>query len=740
MIGEKISHYRILEKIGSGGMGAVFKAEDLKLFRTVALKLLPIELTSDNEAKKRFIREAQAASALQHNNICTIHEIDETEDGQYFIAMDYYEGETLKSRISKVRLSIDEIVDITTQIAEGLKKAHEKGIIHRDIKPANIFITKEGIVKILDFGLAKKVDQTQFTRRYMKFGTTEYMSPEQIKGEKVDHRTDIWSIGVLLYEMLTGQHPFKADYEQAIVYLVLNQDPEEIRNHRTDVPERLLTVLDKSIAKEREDRYEDLSFLIDDIQKVKSKSDIESVKFELPAPRPSQSIAVLPFVNMSADPEQEYFCDGLTEELTNALSKISDLRVVARTSTFAFKGGGYDTRTVGRKLNVRTVLEGSVRKSVDRMRITAQLINVLDGYHLWSEKYDRELKDIFDVQDEISLAIVNILKVKLLETEKEKLSRRYTENIEAYNLYQRGWYIFDQLNMRRLDKAIEYFNEALKIEPNYLLAHEGIIACYLAMAYFGVKRTREVIGDTKKSLFKILEIDPNLSNAYSSLAFIKALFEWKRTEAGLNWQRSIELNPNNVGGLRDYSIYLVSMGQPELARKFAGRGIVLDPLSDYTQLCVTFPDFYTGKYKRFIEQLSKHLQSDTPFAWALWFLWRTFSLMNKKEDAVAVCRKLFLTLGLNDIVKAIDQAGTQNAIGTVASILAQIYQNQYSSPYDIAILFSHAGNMEEALKWIEKSIEEIDPKLHFLNMDPEWKNVRNSERFKKYLQTIDFKP
>ena len=739
MIGKIISHYKILDVLGSGGMGIVYKAEDIKLHRTVALKFLPLELTSDETAKKRFIREAQAASSLQHNNICTIHEIDETDDGQFFIAMDYYEGETLKNKISREELlGLDEIIMITTQIAEGLNNAHEHGIIHRDIKPANIFITNENTVKILDFGLAKKIDRTQFTRIGVKFGTTDYMSPEQIKGEKVDQRTDIWSLGLILYEMLTGQQPFQADYEQAIVYLILNQEPDDVRKYRKDVPEKLLTILEKSIAKDREDRYEDMISMLEDLRRVTIQDKIGTSQFEIPAPRPSNSIAVMPFVNISADPEQEYFCDGLTEELINALSRIRDLKVVARTSAFAFKGGGMDVRKVGRKLDVRTVLEGSVRKSGNGLRITAQLINVMDGYHLWSERYDRELKDVFNIQDEITLSIVDILKVKLLGDEKEKILKRYTDNIEAYNFCQQGFYLFNQINLMLIDKSIAFFNEALKIDPNYALAYYGLGTNYFIMAYFGLRPTREVILDIKNCIHKILKIDENLSEGYDLLALVDACLEWKRTEAGLAWKHSLELNPNNALALRNYSIYLVSMGQPDLARKFAERSKTIDPLSDYSEICVVFPDFYTVKFDRAFERLSKYLEMNPPFLWGLMFLWRTLSFMNRKVEAVEACKKIFLIIGMNDIVKAMDKAGVDNAFGTAASSLAEIYKYHYISPYDIAILFSHAGKQEEALYWVEKSIEDVDPKLHFLNVDPEWQSVRSDVRFIKYLKKINF--
>jgi serine/threonine protein kinase/tetratricopeptide (TPR) repeat protein len=739
MIGRIISHYKILEKLGQGGMGIIYKAEDLKLTRTVVLKVLPESLNKDEEFKQRFILEAQNASSLQHNNICTIHEIDETPDGQLFISMDYYEGESLRKRISRDLLSVDEMTGITLQIAEGLYKAHENKIIHRDIKPANIFITKDGTVKILDFGLAKRIDRTQFTRTGIKFGTTDYMSPEQIKGEKVDRRTDIWSLGIVLYEMLTGQHPFQADNEQAILYLILNQEPEDVSKYRTDAPAGLVNILEKSLAKEREDRYEDMAWMIKDLRKVSSQSKVEAEKFEIPAPRPSQSIAVLPFVNISADSEQEYFCDGLTEELINALSRIKDLRVVARTSAFSFKGGSYDIRKVGRQLNVQTVLEGSVRKYGDRIRITAQLINVMDGYHLWSERYDREVKDLFVIQDEISLAIVEVLKVKLLEGEKGKLVKRYTDNVVAYNYYIQGLYFLNQLNISMLGSSIEFFNQALKIDPNYALAYYGLGYCQFGFCYFGLKRTREVKPEMAKCIQKALEIDENLSGAYNLLGLSKACLEWKWAEAQSAWQRSIELNPNDAFALSNFSINRVSWGQFDLARKLSQRAKTIDPLSDYTELCCVFPDFYTARFDRVLERISRYSELNPPYWWGLWFLWRTLSLVKRKFDAVKVCKKAFMVAGLKDVVQAMETAGVDHAIETAASILADVYPQHYSSPYDIAALFIHAGKKEQAIHWLAIAVEEHDPKLHFFNADPDWQAIRDDERFIKLLKTVGFR-
>ena len=426
--GSTLGPYTIRADLGHGGMGVVYTAHDPRLDRQVAIKVLPPDLTRDETAKQRFLQEAKAASALDHPNICTIYEINETDDGQLYLVMAYYEGETLKARIERGSLALDDAVDIATQVGRGLAEAHGAGIVHRDIKPANLLIATSGVVKILDFGLAKLAGAEGVTQTGTTVGTVAYMSPEQARGQEVDHRTDIWSLGVVLYEILTGQQPFQGDNLLAISNAILGSEPVSLTRLRAGTSPALARVVTRSLANSRDARYQSVADLLDGLRNATASATNAPSQPDVP------SIAVLPFANMSADPEQEYFCEGLAEELIDALARLDGLRVVARTSAFQFRGKGHDLTEVGRKLRVKTVLEGSVRKAGNRLRINTQLINVDDGYHLWSERYDREMDDVFAVQDEIASAVVSTLKVRLLGDSDTPLADHQVDNLEAYNL------------------------------------------------------------------------------------------------------------------------------------------------------------------------------------------------------------------------------------------------------------------------------------------------------------------
>ena len=569
MIGKVVSHYKILEHLGSGGMGVVYKAEDLKLDRPVALKFLPPDLTRDPEAKQRFVHEAKAASALDHPNICNVHDIGETDDGQIFIVMACYEGETLRDKITRRPLGSEEAVAITLQIAQGLAKAHAKGIIHRDIKPANVLITTDGVAKILDFGLAKLGGQIGATKTGSTVGTFAYMSPEQVRGEEVNHRTDLWSVGATLYEMLAGSPPFLGEHEAALVYEILNTNPPPLRQYRPDAPEHLQVLVSKLLQKDPTTRISSAEILIQNLSRPPT-----------PAPGPSteNSIAVLYFENMSSEHDTDYFCAGITEDIITDLSRIKSLRVVPRNDVLPFRNKDTNIRQLGEALRANHVLEGSVRKAGNRIRITAQLTDVQTGYHIWAERFDRLLEDMFDLQNEVSGRIVDALRVSLTESEKASLTRRPTDDLRAYDFYMRGKDLVSHRGRRNAELAIQMFERAISIDPYFVGALSGLAeACsHMFTWYDGDQEWLDRIIELSE---RALALDPESLEA--RLAYGTVYVHQKRFgEAKRVFEKLIQDNPDFYEGFLWLGMVCDLTGEYEEAIRSYTRATEVKPYSE----------------------------------------------------------------------------------------------------------------------------------------------------------------
>jgi serine/threonine-protein kinase len=571
-------------------------------------------------------------------------------------------------------------------------------------------------------------------------GTIAYMSPEQARGEEVDHHTDIWALGVVLYEMITGQAPFKGEYEQAVVYSILNEAPKPIAEFTTGALAKLQRIVERAIAKNLHERYQHMSEILADLSALKKELESEATRKSISEEKPAPSIAVLPFVDMSPQRDQEYFCDGISEELLDALTKVGGLQVVSRTSSFAFKGKEQDIRKIGEQLNVTTILEGSVRKAGNRLRITAQLINVADGFHLWSEKYDREMKDIFDIQEEISRAIVEALKIKLVGEPAKHLVKRYTENLEAYNLYLKGRYFWNKRFEGGLQQAMEHFKQVIEKEPAYALAHVGLADCFIILGWFAYLAPKDAFTKAKAAVQKALEIDDRLAEAHASLGFIKFASDWDWLEAEQEFRRSIALNPNYATVHWWYAFSLVLWGRTEESLAEIKRAYELDPLSLIINTGVGLILYFAGQYDQAVGQCLKTLELDPNFGAARAYLGRALAQKSRYEEAIAEGQKALKLLGPSFIGSWLGHtyaiAGKKDEARKLLNEMNELSKQRYVSPYQMAPIHLGIGEIDQAFALLEMAYEKRDCYLCALKVDPLFDSLRADPRFIELLKKV----
>ncbi|MCI0413805.1 tetratricopeptide repeat-containing serine/threonine-protein kinase [bacterium] len=789
MTPQTISHYKILSKLGAGGMGEVYLAEDTKLGRKVGIKFLAQELVEDEVARKRLIREAQAAATLDHPNICGVYEVGE-EDGLTFIVMQYVEGQTLAERMQSKHPETREILELGLQIAEALSEAHGKGIMHRDVKPQNVLVNSRGQVKVMDFGLAKStapesnVDSQMDTRTTLTqtgsvVGTLLYMSPEQLRGEKLDTRSDTFSFGTLLYVMVSGHHPFAGTNQADTISAILTRDPPLLSRYAPDLPLELQRIISKAMSKDREKRYQSMKDLSLDLRTLRDRLEFEAklVSSELTSGQSRisgqiptrkrfmlyhallaalaigvgafivykfagrgeaiQTLAVLPFVNVNADPDVEYLVDGITESLINSLSQLKNFTVMSRSSVFRYKGREGDVQAAGKELNVQAVLTGRVIRRGDELAISTELVDVRKNTSIWGDKYNRKMVDILAIQEEISREISENLRIELSGEEKHKLAKRYTDNPKAYELYLKGRYFWNKRRNPDYLKSRDYFQQAIELDPSYSLGYAGLADFYGFLAAQGLLPPQEAWPKAEAAALKALELDDSLAEAHHARAAQKLFYYRDFQAAEQEFRKTLEINPKYAETHLLFGLFLNAMGRKTEALGEHQRAAELDPLNLRINQWLGTYYYYHRDFDRAISEYKKTLEMYPEEAFLHELLARAYGQKGSYDAAFSEWVTAFKLMGDTEMASALQEAyrlgGHRQAVQAVwhtrLERLTAKAKGSYVSMFEIADAHMRLGDREKAVEYLQIACSEKTNGMILMKLDPIFDPIRKDPRF-----------